>query len=68
MIAPRNPLEANSESAAPAASSAHAEHLRRQRLFQQESQQIGTSNCKLTSILVPAENSEELEQLVCRMD
>ena len=66
MIASRNPLESNSEFAAPP--SAHAKHLKRQRLFQLERKQTEKPGSKISTILVPAENSEELEQLVCRMD
>lgn len=66
MIAPRNPLETSPGYAAE--QSAHAELLRRQRIFQRDTQASRASSEQLSSILVPAENGEELEPLVCRMD
>jgi|GEM_PF-2659335 hypothetical protein len=66
MIAPHNLSQTPSNPAADG--NGYAEHLRRQRFFQQDTQPPASASAPLTSILVPSDNSEELEPLVCRMD
>lgn len=66
MIAPSNPLQTTSEAAEDGSC---AEHVRRQRFFQQDTRRpASVASAPLSSILVPSENGEELEPLVCRMD
>jgi hypothetical protein len=66
MIAPHNLSQTPSKPAADG--NDYAEHLRRQRFFQQDTRPTASVDAPLTSILVPSDNSEELEPLVCRMD
>ncbi len=65
MIAPHN---VQSPSEPTADGNGYSEHLRRQRFFQQDARPTASPCTPLTLILVPSDNGEELEPLVCRMD